>query len=77
MAARRVGEVPELLSVKYIMRFCPVGLIGTRKDVAALTSRILLPVCCLFRTSNIGSQPLYRFGEEPGKPLKTLMFGSC
>ena len=30
-------------------------------------ARSLLPVCCLFSTSNIGSQPPYRFGEEPGK----------
>lgn len=39
--------------------------------------RIPLPVCCLFRMSNVGSQPLYRFGDEPGNPLKTLTFCSC
>ena len=36
----------------------------------------LMPVCCLFRMSNVGIQRLYRFGEEPGNPLKTLTFGS-
>ena len=28
---------------------------------------IRLPVCCLFSMSSMGSQPRYRFGEEPGK----------
>ncbi len=49
---------------------------GKREEIVGVQEPMRLPVCCLFSTSNIGSQPLYRFGEEPGKPLKTLMFSS-
>ena len=40
-----------------------MGNKGRRKRGSDLRSRI----CCLFRTSNKGSQPHFRFGEEPGK----------
>ena len=40
-----------------------MGNKGRRKRVSDLRSRI----CCLFRTSNKGNQPLYQFGDEPAK----------
>ena len=52
------------------------GTRGKGKERVGFQEQVRLPVCCLFSTPDMGSQPLYRFGEEPGNPLKTLMFSS-
>ena len=47
---------------------CPEpGEQGNGEECVGFQEPIRLPVCCLFSTPNIGSQPLYRFGEASGK----------